>query len=253
MAVGEGGERLGGGEIGGGDVVVEGFEGLLEGVLVALVVAAGIADVGAGGFGDQAGIPDQLLVGLVAMADPELVGLLAVPGDGGFAAGDLITQTVLAAGGHLRDPERAVRAAGKAEKRRAAVLGLDVDRLGGLGRLHFGRKGLDFTGWPLASSVNGLQVGLHGADGEAGYELDQVQPVGADVGDGPQLAALAAQQAPFPRPLLLIPFPRIQCIAQAVAQEVERQYRDHDHEAGKERNMGKAKNKGASIGQYAAP
>ena len=144
-------------------------------------------------------------------------------------------------------------AAGKAEKRGAAVLGLDGDRLGGLERLHLGGKGLDFTGWPLASSVNGLQVGLHGADGEAGYELNQVQPVGADVGDGPQLAAFAAQQAPFPRPLLLIPFPRVQCITQAVAQKVERQYCDNDHEAGEESDMGKAQNKGASIRQYAAP
>ena len=131
-------------------------------------------------------------------------------------------------------------AAGKAEKRGAAVLGLDGDRLGGLGRLHFAGKGLDFTGWPLAGGVNGLQVGLHGADGEAGYELDQVQPVGADVGDGPQLAAFAAQDTPFPRPFLLIPFPWIQCIAQAVAQEIERQYCDNDHEAGEESNMGKA-------------
>ena len=49
MAVGEGGEGFGGAEIGGGDVVVEGLEGLLEGVVVTLVVAAGIADVGAGG------------------------------------------------------------------------------------------------------------------------------------------------------------------------------------------------------------
>ena len=108
-------------------------------------------------------------------------------------------------------------------------------------------------GWPLAGGVNGLQVGLHGFDGEAGYELDEVQPVGADVGDGPQLAAFAAQQAPFPRPFLLIPFPRIQCITQAVAQEVERQYRDHDHEAGKEGDMGKAQNKGSSVGKNAAP
>ena len=108
-------------------------------------------------------------------------------------------------------------------------------------------------GWPLAGGVNGLQVGLHGFDGEAGYELDEVQLVGADVGDGPQLAAFAAQQAPFPRPFLLIPFPRIQCITQAVAQEVERQYCDNDHEAGKEGDMGKAKNKGSSVGKNAAP
>ena len=105
MAVGEGGEGFGGAEVGGGDVVVEGLEGLIEGVVVALVVAAGIADVGAGGFGDQTRIPDQLPVRLVAMADPELVGLLAVSGYGGFDAGDLITQTVYAPGGHLGYPQ----------------------------------------------------------------------------------------------------------------------------------------------------
>ena len=37
---------------------------------------------------------------------------------------------------------------------------------------------------------------MHGADRQAGDELDQVQPVGADVGDGAQLAAFSAQQAP---------------------------------------------------------
>lgn len=81
VAVGEGGEGLGGVEVAGGDVVVEGLEGVLEGVVVAFVVATGITDVGEGGFGDEAGVAEQELVGLVAVADPELVGLFAVPGD----------------------------------------------------------------------------------------------------------------------------------------------------------------------------
>ena len=105
MPVGEGGEGLGGAEVAGGDVVVEGLEGVLEGVVVALVVAAGIGDVGAGGFGDEAGVAEQLLVGLVAVADPEFIGLFAVPGDRGFAAGDLVAETVLAASRDLRYPE----------------------------------------------------------------------------------------------------------------------------------------------------
>ena len=135
VAVGEGGEGLGGVEVAGGDVVVEGLEGVLEGVVVALVVAAGIADVSEGGFGDEAGVAEQQLVGLVAVADPEFVGLLAVPSDRGFAAGDLVAETVFAAGGYLRNPERAVGAVGEAEEGGAAVFGLDVDGLGGFGGL----------------------------------------------------------------------------------------------------------------------
>ena len=87
-------------------------------------------------------------------------------------------------------------AVGEAEEGGAAVFGLDVDRLGGVGGLHLGGEGLDFAERPLAGGVDGLEVGLDGGDGEAGYELDEVEPVGADVGDGAQFAALAAEDAP---------------------------------------------------------
>ena len=87
-------------------------------------------------------------------------------------------------------------AVGEAEERRPAVLGLDVDGFGGVGRLHLGREGLDFTERALAGGVHGLEVGLHGGDGEAGDELDEVEPVGADVGDSAQFAAFAAEDAP---------------------------------------------------------
>ena len=81
MAVGESGEGFGGAEVAGGDVVVEGLEGVLEGVVVALVVTAWVADVSAGSVGDEPWVTEQVLVGLVAVADPEFVGLFAVPGD----------------------------------------------------------------------------------------------------------------------------------------------------------------------------
>ena len=51
----------------------------------------------------------------------------------------------------------------------------------------------------------------------------------------------------------LIPFPGIEGIAQAVAQEIEGQHCDHDHEAGKEGNVREAQDIGSSIGQGAAP
>ena len=67
------------------------------------------------------------------------------------------------------------------------------------------------TGWPLVLAlerldragrrleprrVHGLQVGHHRFDLEAGDEADEVEPVRADVADGPELAALALQHAP---------------------------------------------------------
>ena len=64
------------------------------------------------------------------------------------------------------------------------------------GALHLSREGLDFAERPLAGGVDGLEVGLDGGDGEAGYELDEVEPVRADVGDSAQPAAFAAEYAP---------------------------------------------------------
>lgn len=87
-------------------------------------------------------------------------------------------------------------AVGEAEERGAAVLGLDVDGLGCVGGLDLGGKGLDLAGGALAGGIDGLEVGLHGGDGKAGDELDEVEPVGADVGDGAQFAAFAAENAP---------------------------------------------------------
>ena len=104
-------------KIAGGDVVVEGFECVLEGVVVAFVVAAGIADVGAA----------------ASETRPGSRSVAGWPGCGGrsrvrwavrcsrlrcLAAGDLVTQTVLAPGGYLGYPEGAVRAA---LKRRSAA------------------------------------------------------------------------------------------------------------------------------------
>lgn len=82
MPVCKGGKRFGDGKITGGNIVVKRFEGLFEGIIVPFVMAAGIGDVGVGGVGNQTGIAYELLVGLVAISDPQIVGLFAVPGDG---------------------------------------------------------------------------------------------------------------------------------------------------------------------------
>ena len=85
------------------------------------------------------------------------------------------------------------------EKRRSAAplssVSMSMDSVAS-GAWTLAEKGLDFAGGALAGGVDGLEVGLHGGDGEAGDELDEVEPVGADVGDGAQFAAFAAEDAP---------------------------------------------------------
>ena len=89
----------------------------------------------------ERGVPEQELVGPVAVTDPQLLGLLRVPRDGGGGAVDLVLQAVLAAGAQLRDGDLPARPALEAEEDRRDVLGVDLDRHGLRGALR--RERLD--------------------------------------------------------------------------------------------------------------
>src|SRR5208283_354390 len=97
-------ERLRGAPAG-PDVVVDRAESLLEGVGEALVVAAGEVCEGRRGGVEQRRVADQLVVCRRALADPELVGRLAVPGERAFRARNLVADAVLPARGDLGDRE----------------------------------------------------------------------------------------------------------------------------------------------------
>src|SRR5438128_8466137 len=116
MTIGEGRETSRGLEIAGVDVIIDRAAELLEGVGEPFVVPTRIAGERANVGLEQRRIADEQLVGAVAIAEPKLVGPFAVQGKRAFAAGDLETQAILAAGGDLRDGADAARAALKAEQ-----------------------------------------------------------------------------------------------------------------------------------------
>ena len=96
------------------------------------------------GRAHQGRVADEDLVGPVAVADPELVGLLAVPGERRRRAVDLVLQRVLPAGADLRDADRAAGAAVEPQQDRGGVLGRDrpLHRVGrALGRERLDRAG----------------------------------------------------------------------------------------------------------------
>src|SRR5688572_4519781 len=70
-------------------------------------------------------VPDQDLVGAVAVADPRLVGLLAVPSPCAIRPVDLEHERVLPTGTDLRDAHGAPSPAIEAEQDRGGILGLD--------------------------------------------------------------------------------------------------------------------------------
>src|SRR5690349_11707213 len=83
------------------DGCVEPSKHLLERVVVAFAVAAGKIGVRSCAFFQQPRILDDHLVVGVAIADPQLVGLLLVPRDAGLASVDFDAEPVLAARGNL--------------------------------------------------------------------------------------------------------------------------------------------------------
>lgn len=131
------------------------------------------------------------------MADPEGVGLFAVPGEGGLRAADFEPQTIFPAGSDLGDPEDATGAATESEKNRPAVFRVDFDGLGGSEFLFLGLKGLDLAFGAITQRVNGFKVGANGFDFEAGDGVGEIEPMRADVGNRAEFAAFFGEDAPI--------------------------------------------------------
>src|SRR5262249_43003140 len=122
VAVSEG--RIGGGSRkAAGDGVVNRQEELLERVGKTLGMSAGIRSQRRARRRQQGGVACQKLVGSVAAADPEVVGAIAVPGQGPFGPGNFQDDPVLPSGDHLRDMKHPAGLFVPAEQDGAVVLG----------------------------------------------------------------------------------------------------------------------------------
>ena len=144
----------------------------------------------------ERGVSEQELVRPVAMTDPELLGLLRIPRHGGGGAVDLVLQAVLAAGAQLRHGELAACPVLEAQQHGRHVLRADVDRHGV--RRAVGRERLDGPRGAVADRDERGEVGHHRLHALAGQERREVEPVGADVADGPEGAAALRFEPPVP-------------------------------------------------------
>src|ERR1700688_4711883 len=167
---------------------VEAAEDLLEGVVVAFAVASGKIGVGAGGGIEQGWIVQEKLIRGVAVANPEFVGTLLIPGDGRLGATDFDPEAVFASGGNLAGGDAAAGAFARAKNYGAAVFC-------GYGRVEivfraegFICESLGRVFGLLAGAVKSLQVGAERSDTEPGDVLGHVEPVGADIGHGARRA-----------------------------------------------------------------
>ena len=145
---------------------------------------------------EDGGVAQQDLVRPAAVADPQLVGPLRVPGGGGGRAVDLEHERVLASGADLGDGQRAAGPVLVAKQDRRGVLGRDL-ALHGL-RAALRGECLDRSRRLAPSSDECRQVGHHRDDPLAGQEGREVHPVRADVGHGAQLAAQLGLEPPVP-------------------------------------------------------
>src|SRR5262245_22973336 len=81
--------------------LVERAEAAFEGVRATFDVSCGEGGEVPGRLGEQRRVADQRFVGLAAMANPDLVGCLAVPGQGTLRTGNLVAEAVLPASRYL--------------------------------------------------------------------------------------------------------------------------------------------------------
>ena len=197
VAIGEGGVVLvwvGVGVV--GDGVVEGFEGHFVGVGETFGVTSGGAGKVLGVGVVEAGIFEEGFVGLFTVTSPDLVGFFAVPLKSSAGAGDFVAKAVFAAWGDLGNKEGSSDSAFETKHDSAIVIGGDVDGFGGLLGIGLAGKGLDFTQGAFADGMEDSQIGEDVFDIAAGDVLDEVNPVSADVGNGPELALFLGQNPP---------------------------------------------------------
>ena len=74
--------------------------------------------------------------------------------------------------------------------------GLDLYRFGGFDIPDLARKSFNLTFRALADRVNGFQIGTNGRHFQTGNSLNQIEPMGADVGDSTQSTAFLSQHTP---------------------------------------------------------
>ena len=143
VAVGERGIAGAGGDRPGYHVRVDGTEMGAEGVEESFDVPTRQGGCRLAGRTHERRVSDEDLVRSIAVADPRLVGLLGVPGQGRLGPIDLVLERVLPAGADLGDADGASGAAIEAKQDLGGVLGRDrtLDSIGG----SLGREGLDRT------------------------------------------------------------------------------------------------------------
>jgi hypothetical protein len=151
---------------------------------------------GLAGLVHQGGVPDEDFIRALAMTDPRLVRLLAVPRPRALGAIDLVHERVLPTRADLGHAHRTTCPAVEAEEDRRGVLGRDValDRLDRAVR----GEGLDRPGGFATRLDERRQVGhhrLHVLAGDIGHEIE---PVRADVAHGAERPAAIGLEPPVP-------------------------------------------------------
>ena len=104
-----------------GNRAIEPSEKLLERAVEALRMAAGQIGIRAGAPIQQRRVLQEDLIAFVAPADPKLVRIFGVPGNGSECAEDFEKKTVLAAAGNLTRRERASGSVSHSKENRPKV------------------------------------------------------------------------------------------------------------------------------------
>ena len=143
----------------------------------------------------------QHLVGLVAAPEDDLVRVLQVPPHAALGAVDAHGEVALPSGGHLRDRGVGVDAFRETMRRIAEVQQQAPEILGVHSVRHHRRRialreGLHLARRTVPRRVEGPEVSEHALRLGAEDERHRVDPMGADVADRAELAALAGEQAP---------------------------------------------------------
>ena len=183
----------------GGDVAVDVGEQPAERVGVSLDVSGGIGGRRHARRGHDRGVLLDQLVGPTAVAHPQSLGVLRGPGHRAGGAIDLPLDRVLAAGRHLAHRGGTTQPVLEPQQHSRRVVALHVLPH----TLHViahggGAERLDLADGVIALRDERVQIGERLDHRAAGDEPRQVQPVGTDVGDGPQAPLTGGIEAPVP-------------------------------------------------------
>lgn len=171
---------------------------LLKRIGKAFIVSTRVLGVLGSVIRQQRRIARQNAVGIGAVSYPKFVGGLAVPGDRLFGSRHFKPNTVLVPRSDLRDVHGSSRSTFQSKQECPIVFGInsDIDSIP-LRCSKLARKRFRSTRRSGASREDGLQIGADGDDTLTGDRLDQVQPVGPDIGDGSKSTSLALEDSPI--------------------------------------------------------